>query len=133
MKKKFLTIHAQLGQLKAKRSQISDPDEDEQLHFQVGGDNFQFMQLNQVFEPNIAKLFNQATKPETKLNLHEVILLDSQSTMDLVCNCSLVERMFKASSKMHLHSNRGTMVVSHKAKVKGYKNNVWFSSQGSHH
>jgi hypothetical protein len=40
-----------------------------------------------------------------------VILLDSQSTMDLICDPALVELTFKSSHSMLLKSNGGTMEV----------------------
>jgi hypothetical protein len=42
----------------------------------------QFAQVNKQFKPRIAKLFKQ-TGSTIKFDLREVILLDSQSTMDL--------------------------------------------------
>jgi hypothetical protein len=66
---------------------------------------FQFTQVEHKFEPHIAKLFNQVwtnTKKvrndpklaqahctAIKLDLREVILVDSQCTMDLICNWAL--------------------------------------------
>jgi hypothetical protein len=37
--------------------------------------------------------------------------LDSQSTMDLICDPALVELTFKSSHSMQLKSNGGTMEV----------------------
>ena len=56
------------------------------MHFQVGQHAFQFAQLEQEFEPCIAKLFKQVHGTKIDLDLREIILLDSQSTMDLICN-----------------------------------------------
>jgi hypothetical protein len=42
------------------------------------------------FEPQIAKLFKQTHSARIKLDLKKVILLDSQSTMDLICDPALV-------------------------------------------
>jgi hypothetical protein len=41
------------------------------------------------FEPWIAKLFKQTHGTKIKLDLKKVILLDSQSTMDLICDPAL--------------------------------------------
>jgi hypothetical protein len=46
------------------------------------------------FEPQIAKLFKQTHGTKIKLDLKKVILLDSQSTMDLICDPALVESTF---------------------------------------
>jgi hypothetical protein len=62
-------------------------------HFQVG-QTLQFAQRDKKFEPRIAKLFKQAGS-SIKLDIKEVILLDSQSTMDLFCNTALVSKISK--------------------------------------
>ena len=133
MKKKFSTINTQLQQLKEDESDISDSDDDdveETSHFQFGEVGFQFAQMTPHFEQPIAKLFKQSQKRKSiELNLREIILLDSQSTMDLICNQNLVIKTFKSDDKMTLHSNGGTMTVSRKAKIAGYENDVWFSTR----
>jgi hypothetical protein len=63
------------------------------------------------FEPCIATLFKQMHGTRIKLDLKMVILLDSQSTMDLICDPALVELTFKSSHSMLLKSNGGTMEV----------------------
>ena len=55
-------------------------------YFQIADVGFQFTQLNQEFKPHIAKLFNQTQYFKNKLDLREIILLESQFTMDLFCN-----------------------------------------------
>jgi hypothetical protein len=88
----------------------------------------QFAQLNKKFELRIDKLFKQAGS-YIKLDLKEVILLDSQSTMDFFCNAALVSKISKSRSSMRLKSNVGTMVVTRKATMEGYDKTVWFSTQ----
>jgi len=63
------------------------------------------------------------------LELRQVILLDSQSTMDLMCNHKLVDKVYKSTSTMRLKSNIGEILVDLKAKVPGYKKSVWFSTK----
>jgi hypothetical protein len=86
-------------QLKKTTKQDSDlsgsKSEEEDLHFQFG-DGFQFTQMKVKqtaikFEPCIAKLFKQTHGTIIKLDLKMIILLDSQSTMDLICDPALVE------------------------------------------
>jgi hypothetical protein len=88
----------------------------------------QFAQVDKKFEPRIAKLFKQ-TGSLIKLDLRDVILLDSQSTMDLFCNAALVRKTSKSKSSMRLKSNVGTMVVTRKATTTGYNKTVWFSTR----
>jgi hypothetical protein len=107
--------------LKEADSDISESEGEEASHFQVD-QALQFAQLNKKFEPRIAKLFKQAGS-SIKLDLKEVILLDSQSTMDLFCNTALVSKIRKSISNMRLKSNGGTMVGTRKATMEGYINN----------
>jgi hypothetical protein len=101
-------VNTQLAQLKEAYSDISESEVEEASHFQVD-QALQFAQLDKKFEPRIAKLFKQAGS-SIKLDLKEVILLDSQSTMDLFCNAALVSKISKSRSNMRLKSNGGTMV-----------------------
>ena len=121
--KKYFT---QIQQLQESDSDLSDDDdEEENSHFQIADMGIQFTQLNQEFKPHIAKLFNQAPDFNSKLDLREIIILDSQSTMDLFCNQALVIETYKSSiSSMRLKSNGGTMVLTHKSKMAGYKKHL---------
>jgi hypothetical protein len=105
-----------------------DDDEEGESHFQYHDrHDFQFAQVETKFEPLIARLFQQ--KHDPILDLKQVILLDSQSTFDLVCNKDLVTEVFKSKKGTRLASYGGTMTVHHKAKVKGYHTHVWFSER----
>lgn len=134
MKKAFTAVNTQLQQLKEAKSDLSNSeDEEEDSHFQC---NFQFAQMAQErttvepnFEPRNARLFKQSHGTRVKLDLKEVMLLDNQSTMDLTCNPSLVERTFKSSNHMRLKSNGGKMKVTRKAMIPGYHADVWFSTR----
>ena len=136
MKKKVNTVNTQLAQLKeADDSDLSDSDEDEEVsHFQMSKNQFQFTQIESNFEPQIAKLFKQSHGGQkfgtkVKLDLKEVLLLDSQSTMDLFCNRALVENVNNSKTTMRLQSNGGHMIVKLTATVKGYHKNVWYSEK----
>ena len=64
-----------------------------------GKGDFQFTQLDEEFETCISSIFNQTDGRnlgiKTNLDLREVILLYSQSTIDLFCNQALVEKTTK--------------------------------------
>ena len=47
--------------------------------------------------------------------------------MDLLCNSDLVGNITKAGKKMKVQGNGGTLVVTRKTTVPGYKQDVWFS------
>jgi hypothetical protein len=95
----------QLQKTSKQDSDLSDSkSEEEDSDFQFD-DGFQFMQMTMKqmatkFEPRIAKLFKQTHSTKIKLDLKKVILLDSQSTMDLICDPALVESTFKSSHSM---------------------------------
>jgi hypothetical protein len=84
--------------------------------------------VDKEFEPTIANLFKQAGSL-VKIDLRGVILLDSQSTMDLFCNESLVSKTCKSRTSMKLKSNGGTMIVTRKATIPGNNKDVWFSTR----
>jgi hypothetical protein len=125
MSKAFTTVNAKLEQLKEHESDLSGSDaEEEDSHFQ-----FQFAQLESEFEPRISNLFKQTHGNGIALDLKEIILLDSQSTMDLFCSKVLVDKTFKSKNTMKLKSNGGSMLVNQKATIFGYHKEVWFSTR----
>jgi hypothetical protein len=85
--------------------------------------------LHQAFEEthNADILFKQNHGKEISLDLRNIILLDSQSTMDLLSNIKHVHKISRANNKMRLQSNGGSMTVNHKTTMAGYKKKVWFS------
>ena len=54
-------------------------------------------------------------------------MLDNCYTMDLFCNLDLVENVTKDEKKIKLQGNGGTLVVTHKTTVAGYKQEAWFN------
>jgi hypothetical protein len=80
-------------------------------------------------EQQIAKLFKQTHGTKIRLDLKKVILLDSQSTMDLICDPALVESTFKSSHSMRLKSNGKTMEVKKQAIMPGYHVHVWYNKK----
>jgi hypothetical protein len=55
--------------------------------------------------------------------------MDSQSTMDLIGNPTLVKQIFRSSNQLHLKNNGGTTTVTHKAKMAGYHMHVWYNER----
>jgi len=128
MSKQLTTINAQLTNIQeAKESDLSDSDdEDGSQHFQtgsiVGRRAVQFAQVETAaFEAPIERLFKQSRKLHPKdLDLCEVILLDSQSTIDLFCNPELVEKIWETQETLNLSSNGSKMSVKMKCRLLGY-------------
>ena len=124
MSKAFTTVNAKLDKLKEDDSDLSGSDaEEEASHFQYH-QGVQFTQLESKFEPRISNLFKQSHGTKIAIDLRQIILLDSQSTMDLFCNKALVDKTFKSSDTMRLKSNGGSMLVNEKATIPGYAKKV---------
>ena len=87
----------------------------------------QFAQLAD-FDPRTAQLFKQLQNP-TKLDFREIILLDSQLTMDLFFNPKHVSDIHESDTTIKLKSNGGEMRVHHQAKVAGYHTEMWFKEK----
>ena len=102
MKKKVTMINTQLTKLQEVNLDVSGSEaEEEDSHFQTHA--FQFAQLEKVFEPCITELFKQSHGAKSMdLDLREIILLDSQSMMDLFCNQALIKNSYKANRSMCL-------------------------------
>ena len=97
--KKMKKAFTQLQQLQESDSDLSDDDDEEQnQHFHIADRVFQFTPLNREFEPHIDKLFNKAPDFNNNLDLREIILLNSQSTMDLFCNQELVTETYSPAA-----------------------------------
>ena len=84
------------------------------------------MVLQQAPEKHINKVvLNNKHAESIDINLRKVILLNSQSTMDILCNEDTMERIYNSKKKTRLQSNGGKMVIDHKTVLEGYINDVW--------
>ena len=84
--------------------------------------------FNQTLKKSTEEVFfkHNYTK-EIKLDLRKVIFLDNCSTMNIFYNSDLVENITKTGKIMKVQDNGGTLAVTHKATVPGYKQYVWFN------
>ena len=64
-------------------------------------------------------LHNQ-DKLNDQLDLKNVILLDNQSTLDLICNKNLTSKIKKSYKKISVQGNGGTLTIKYKARIPGY-------------
>ena len=55
-----------------------------------------------------------------KLDLRNVILLDNQSTLDLICNKKLATKIEKSNHTMTVQGNGGNLDITHISKLKEY-------------
>ena len=148
-KKSFATLQDRIEELEDEDLTDSDESNEEDSHFQYGSETgFQMVQIvSDTYEPqdqitgveqvfhqqfetrNQEALFNQKNKSKMNLDLRNVILLDSQSTMDLFCNPDMVHKISKSKKTIRLQSNGGSMLIDHKAAIDGYHLKVWFSKK----
>ena len=56
------------------------------------------------------------------------ILLDSESTVDIFCNDTLLNKIHNSEDKIILHTNTGEMEVQMKGTLNGY-HDVWYDNR----
>ena len=112
--KMFKSVNKSLEKL-AEESDISDSDDEDEE-----GSNF-FTYTNTKTMRKAYTLHNSG-----QLDLRNVILLDSESTMDLFCNKDFVENIRESNSKIKILTIGGSMTTSQKVDIPGYRS-VWYS------
>ena len=71
-------------------------------------------------------LHNQA-KLTDQLDLKNVILLDNQSTLYLICNKKLTYKIKKSDKKISFQGHGGTLTIKYKSRMPGYNYDTWYS------
>jgi hypothetical protein len=126
--KRFVSkAFTQLEQRLASPSDISFSDDYEEYD-DNGVNLFQFTQVSHRFESPIDKLLTHPAGTATQLDLREVVLLDSQSTVDLFCNRKFVKRPYRSNKRLNLETNGGTVVIHNKAELPGFHAPVWYDT-----
>ena len=74
-------------------------------------------------------LLQKSHSKSINIDPKNVILLGSQSTMDLFYNTKMVGNCFKDKKNMRLHINGGKMLITHNAQVSYYKSYAWFDQK----
>jgi hypothetical protein len=64
-----------------------------------------------------------------ELDLRNVLLLDNQSTFDLCCNKKIASKIVKAKNALQMTSNGGSLKITKKCKIPGYKYLVLYSKK----
>ena len=69
--------------------------------------------------------FNLTQSDLKQEDLHQVILLDTASTVDLACNPKLGDQVETSAIKMKLNTNAGSKIVTKRINIPAY-DKVWF-------
>jgi len=112
-----------LAQIAEKADDNLDLSEEES-HFQ-----FLFAQLQQLklSHPRTAAVLKQSHPSLHKINMKEMILLDSQSTIDVFYNKKLLGKIKRLKKPLRLQSNGGSMILKKVAAIDNYYGEVWYS------
>ena len=68
--------------------------------------------MMKIIVQNQAKLTDQ-------LDLKNVIQLDNQSTLDLICNKKLTSKIKKSDKKISVQENGGTLAMKYRSRIPG--------------
>ena len=74
-------------------------------------------------------MLHKKSKPEQELDTGNVILLEHQSTLDLIYNKIFTNEVRKYNIKFKVKGNGGTMLVNLRSKIPGYDQTMWFSNK----
>jgi hypothetical protein len=91
------------------------------IHFQKA--------LEMLEEHNPKIILALKSRKLTDLDLRNVLLLDNQSTFDLCCNKKFTSKITKATNALTMTSNGGSLRITKKCKIPGYKYLVWYSKK----
>ena len=76
--------------------------------------------MMKIIVQNQAKLTDQ-------LDLKNVIQLDNQSTLDLICNKKLTSKIKKSDKKISVQENGGTLAMKYRSRIPGSNYEIWYS------
>ena len=74
-------------------------------------------------------MLHNNSKPESELDLSNVILLYNQFTLDLVCNNIFTSELNKTNTKLQVQGNGVTLLVNHRSNIPGYDQTTWFDNK----
>ena len=81
-----------------------------------------FLQMESKIQP----MLDNNYKPEQELDLRNVILLDHQSTLDLIFNNRFTSEVKKSNTKLKVKGIGGTLIVNQRSKIPGYDQTTCF-------
>jgi hypothetical protein len=105
-----------------------DDDSDSSISTSEGTSHFQ-KALEMLKEHNPKIVLALKSRKVTDLDLRNVLLLDNQSTFDPCCNKKFTSKITKATNALRMTSNGGSLRITEKCKIPGYKYSVWYSKK----
>ena len=138
MKKHVALMQKMLSSLEEEDSDMTESEE-EDVHLTLNVADKATNNINDATLEELARVTMDAEhlflnqprmKARSGLNLRQVILLDTQSTVNLFCNQNLATDIKESTTTMTVQSTDEKLVVRHKATIPGYKHRVWFSDKG---
>ena len=118
-KKQFATMETQIQELENK----SDLDSDITSSDETGSN---FLLLKHCYTQTMGYklkeklILHKKYDSDEQLDLRNVILLENQSTLDLICNKKLATKIEKSNLTMIIQGKGGNLDITHRAKLKGY-------------
>ena len=71
-------------------------------------------------------IFHNQSKLNDKLDLKSVILLDNQSTLDIISNKMLTSKIKNSDKKISVQGNGGTLTIKYRSRMPGYSYDTWY-------
>ena len=122
-KKQFATMETKILELE------NESDSDSDITDETGSN---FLLMKQCYTQTMGYDLKEQLILHTKydsyeqLDLRNVMLLDNQSKLDLICNKNLATKIEKSNCTITVQDNGGTLDITHRAKFKGYISKPWF-------
>ena len=69
------------------------------------------------------------SNPEQELDIMNAILLENQSTLDLIFNNGFKRKVNKYKTNLKVQENVVTLIINHRSKIPWYNQTTWFSKK----
>ena len=112
----FSTLKSKLQEMEEEESDLSDSDDIVSS----------FFQRHDLWSNIQHALHNSSTLKYRGIYLTKAILLNSQSTINLFSNPEFTPDIIPSAQSLIVRDNSGTSEVHQKAKIPGYKTDIWY-------
>ena len=132
MKKDIQKTKKSFADMECMIKNIEEEEDDSDISDSDSESGLAFFQIERDIVSSIGKdimtkiiLHNQA-KLNDQLKLKSDILLDNQSTLDLICNKKLTSQIKKSDKKISVQGNGGTLTIKYRYMMPGYNYYTWY-------